>query len=436
MTDQPRLMERMIVAGIGMSSRATREEIGALLDDVLRGLGLSRRDISALATRERFRVDARLLLGAPVVGVTDDQLVASSTPAATRRTVGIEARVAETAALLAVGGGAVLLAPTTRSAHATVAVAAGPGPIGGCVPPAGEHGGDGHRVASALGLDPATVLDLSASMNPFAPDAGAAIRNELDRAGSAAVTSYPDPMASTRILADAIGVDAQRLVLTNGGAEAIALVAAHERVGHVVDPEFSLYARHLERIDPTAPRWRSNPSNPLGELAGAGDRAGVWDEAFYPLATGEWTRGDDAAWRLGSLTKLWSCPGLRLGYVVAPDAHAARAIRDRQPAWAVNGLALAVLPRLLEVTDLPDWQRGVSELRAELVTALRSLGFAVTETSVNWVLVEREGLRSDLAERGVVVRDCASFGLAGVHRVAVPAPDAFDRALAAFAAVA
>ena len=304
------------------------------------------------------------------------------------------------------------------------------------IPLPGQHGGDGQRVAAALGLDPSALVDLSASMNPFAPDVGELIRDELDRVGTTALTSYPDQSASARVLADAVGVDAERLVLTNGGAEAIALVAAHERVGHVLDPEFSLYTRHLERTDPSAPRWRSNPSNPLGVLAAAEDTAGVWDEAFYPLATGEWTRGDESSWRLGSLTKLWNCPGLRLGYVIAPDPPAAQAIRDRQPAWAVNGLALALLPHLLDRTDLGGWRDKIGLVRGELVAALGALGFTVVDTSANWVLVDRADLRSELAAHGVVVRDCASFGLHGVHRVAVPAPDMFERVVAAFAAVA
>ena len=75
-------------------------------------------------------------------------------------------------------------------------------------------------------------------------------------------------------------------MLTNGGSEAIALVAAELGEGEVVDPEFSLYRRHLPVVRAGAGRWRSNPSNPLGELAGPSDVAAVWDEAFWPLATG------------------------------------------------------------------------------------------------------------------------------------------------------
>jgi histidinol-phosphate/aromatic aminotransferase/cobyric acid decarboxylase-like protein len=300
------------------------------------------------------------------------------------------------------------------------------------LPATGSHGGDASTIADALGLDPLSMIDLSASMNPFAPDVAALVAPTLGYA----MTRYPNATAATGHLAAAIGIDPDLLVLTNGGAEAIALVAQSMATGHVVAPEFSLYERHLPALDPNAPRWRSNPSNPLGLLATATETAGVWDEAFYPIATGTWTRGDSDSWRLGSLTKLWNCPGLRLGYAIAPTLGAAHDLRNRQPRWAVNGLALAVVGDLLAMTDLAGWSAKIAALRDEFSDALRTLGFAVRPTDVNWVLVERPDLRSALAPHGIVVRDCASFGLPGVHRVALPSQTQFARVVAAFAAVA
>jgi histidinol-phosphate/aromatic aminotransferase/cobyric acid decarboxylase-like protein len=78
----------------------------------------------------------------------------------------------------------------------------------------------------------------------------------------------------------------------------------------------------------------------------------------------------------------------------------------------------------------------VRELRGELAAGLIALGYAVVDTDSNWVLVEATGLRERLAPSGVVVRDCASFGMEGVARVALPPPDALDRVLGAFADVA
>lgn len=282
----------------------------------------------------------------------------------------------------------------------------------------GEHGGDGHRLARALGLDPATVVDLSQSLNPVAPDPTPVLTGALDGA-----RRYPDASAATGALAEHLGVDAARVVVTNGGAEAIALVAADLGTARIVEPEFSLYARHLHAVTPGGPRVRSNPNNPTGRLAAADDRDGaVWDEAFWPLATGTWTRGDadHGAFVVGSLTKVLACPGLRVGYVVAPDDAAADRVRRRQPEWSVNGIAAEAIPALLATVDLPAWAAAIARLRAELAAVLRAHGLAPQPSDANWVLVHAPGLRDRLAPTGVVVRDCASFGLAGWARIGVP----------------
>ncbi|HEV2758163.1 MAG TPA: aminotransferase class I/II-fold pyridoxal phosphate-dependent enzyme [Acidimicrobiales bacterium] len=279
--------------------------------------------------------------------------------------------------------------------------------------PAGVHGGDGARLAAALGVDPAAVLDLSASLNPVAPDAGEVVAKHLD-----AVGRYPDPAAATNALAAAMEVDSDRLLLTNGGSEAIALVAA-ELGGRVEEPDFALYPRGF------GPRWRSNPHNPSGRLAGDDEVAGVWDEAFYPLATGRWTRNDEGVVVVGSLTKLLACPGLRVGYVLAPDGAFIR--RLRQPAWSVNGLAAAALPDLLDSVDLPGWASAVAGLRGRLVDLLRNAGLAPEPSDANFVLVRASGLRARLAPHGVLVRDCASFRLPDHVRIAVPDHDGLIR---------
>ena len=247
-------------------------------------------------------------------------------------------------------------------------------------PRPGPHGGDGDRLAAALGIDRSEVLDLSASLNPVAPDAAPVVGRHLD-----AVGRYPDPGPATAALARAMGKDPDLVVLTNGGAEAIALVASELKVGWVDEPDFSLYRRHLERLNRAAPRWRSNPHNPTGLLAGPGEQAAVWDEAFWPLASGTWTRGDSDAGAvvLGSLTKLLACPGLRVGYVLCPDAPFARRIKARQPQWSVNGLAAGALPALLDTVDLPAWAEAVAALRGDLSAVLRRAGFRPRPSDAN-----------------------------------------------------
>lgn len=358
----------------------------------------------------------------------------------------------------------------------------------GRVPRPGGHGGDGARIAAALGLRPDEVLDLSASLNPVAPPAADVVARHLG-----ALTRYPDPRAATEALADVLDVEPSRVLLTNGGAEAIALVGA-ELGGVVTEPDFSLYPR-----TGTGPRWRSNPHSPSGALhllpaatptgstpAGAHDldrtrsrlpdgsngphsssssaacsvssldpgssssSGTVWDEAFWPLATGTWTRRDfdrgDVV--VGSLTKLFACPGLRVGYVVVPDGSwpidgpaLRRAVVAHQPQWSVGGLVCSALPDLLATADLGGWSEEVDHLRSRLCDLLMAHGLRTEAGAGPWVLAQAAtGLRDRLALQGVVVRDCSSFGRPDAVRIAVPAADhlpRLDRALhAALAAEA
>ena len=270
-------------------------------------------------------------------------------------------------------------------------------------------------MAEALGVDLESILDLSQNLNPFAPDVGAVAVRRLD-----SLSRYPDPSAAACLLAEAVGVESERLVLTNGGAAAVAAVA-REIGGRVrSEPEFGLHPR-----DADGPVWRSDPHNPTGRLAGAGETADVWDEAFYPLATGRWSgSAGRAGVVVGSLTKVFACPGLRLGYVIADDVER---FARHQPEWAVGSLGLAILAELLECADLPGWSRAIAARRSELADVFRRNGWPVGAADAPWVLVRAPGLRERLAPEGIVVRDCASFGMPDHVRVAVPDGPGLDR---------
>lgn len=335
------------------------------------------------------------------------------------------------------------------------------------LPPAGAHGGDGPAVEAALGLPPGSLLDLSQNMNPLAPPVTPVVARHLD-----AVGHYPDDRDATRLLAEALGVDPARVLLTNGGSEAIHLVT--QVLGGAVrsEPEFGLHPRGADDRPPGAtgdtvgpegkgPVWRTDPHSPTGRLAGPDEDAGVWDEAFYALATGSWSAREvrpdrDEAVVVGSLTKTFACPGLRLGYVVGPEGEVATLapeelmarLRTAQPHWSVSALSLAVLPDLLESADLPAWAAGIATLRGELVGVLETAGLRVEAGDAPWVLVRESdgsgpdgsgpdgsgaGLRELLAPRGVLVRDCTSFGMPGVVRMAVPGPEGVARVAGALA---
>lgn len=309
------------------------------------------------------------------------------------------------------------------------------------IPPPGQHGGDGAKIAAALGVEPDEVLDLSASLNPFAPDVAELASKQL---GS--LRRYPDVDRAERVAAELVGVSSEAMVLTAGGAQAIALVAEHLGEGWVDEPDFSLYRRHLDRLQPDAPRWRSDPHSPTGLLAhdlddatgpsavGADGNASasnravtVWDEAFLPLSAGVWTRRR-RGWAVGSFTKAFACPGLRLGYVIAPSSEVADELRRRRPLWAVGGIACSLLPQLAARADPPGWTERIAKARYATCDVLRAHGWDPLPSDAPWVLVPgARGLREALARQAVVVRDCSSFGLPDHVRIAVPDDRGLER---------
>jgi threonine-phosphate decarboxylase len=125
---------------------------------------------------------------------------------------------------------------------------------------------------------------------------------------------------------------------------------------------------------------------------------------------------------------LFACPGLRVGYVLAPDETVACHIDARRPEWSVNALACAVVPHLVEHAALAEWSVAVRELRTHLVALLRTHGLETLPSEANFVLVPAAaGLRDHLARRAVLVRDTASFGRPGGVRVAVPDDAGLER---------
>jgi histidinol-phosphate/aromatic aminotransferase/cobyric acid decarboxylase-like protein len=95
-------------------------------------------------------------------------------------------------------------------------------------------------------------------------------------------------------------------------------------------------------------------------------------------------------------------------------------LRAHQPEWSLNGLAADSLPDLLAQLDLQHDAALIRDLRAQLADLLVSHGLVVRPSDANWLLVDAPGLREALAPTGVIVRDCASFGLVGVARIAIP----------------
>jgi histidinol-phosphate aminotransferase len=252
----------------------------------------------------------------------------------------------------------------------------------------------------------------------------------------------------------------------NGAAEAFWLLAATllPRRAIVVHPTFTepevalrAHGRPVERVlrdprdfslDPDAiPKDADlvvvgNPNNPTGNLDPARILEGlarpgrvlVVDEAFMEFSTGE---PESLAHRsdlpglvvVRSLTKAWSLPGLRAGYLIGEADLVATLAAMRQP-WAVNSLACAALAFCAADRATP---RRVAEevaaAREALVEALARLpGVRTWPSAANFVLIrvpDGPAVRTALLARGIAVRRADTFpGLGPDHlRLAVRGAD-------------
>jgi histidinol-phosphate/aromatic aminotransferase/cobyric acid decarboxylase-like protein len=338
------------------------------------------------------------------------------------------------------------------------------------------HGGPAPAELEALGLRPEDVLDFSVSTNPYGPTPAM-----LEAIRRAPLAVYPDPAAllARRILGAHLGVPAAQLALGNGAADLLwGLARALVRPGDpvlVVEPTFSEFRSAARAAGGTMVEWRAQEPDFAIDVAAVADRAQacraavlylcapnvptgaavpagalvtlaaalprtqiVLDQSFLLLSERFDDLGaplPDNVVRVRSLTKEHNVPGLRVGYVVAPEETLAR-LEAQRPAWSASAPAqAAVIASCEEGAFVAASRARLQGDRDRLVGALRALGLSPTPSSANFFLLRvgaaDELRRRLLAEHGVLVRDCTSFGLpAHIRLAARPAADG-ERLLAA-----
>lgn len=337
------------------------------------------------------------------------------------------------------------------------------------------HGGATAAELAAARARGVELLDLSANLNPYGPHPAV-----LAAAAATDVRRYPEPDSATlrRAWAQHYGVAPAEVLAGNGSSELIYLVCRALGTGGrclVFGPTFGEYTagaraagmavveapypggpanrhvdpvRFVEEVRPDL-AFLCNPNNPTGELctaaqvgeiAAAVGRVGgrlVVDEAYQPFA---WPEDERCApvgnvLVLRSLTKLHAVPGLRIGFMLGDERDVA-AVEAQQPPWAVGAPAAAAAMAALELEAFcRESAQRIAATRGALFDALDQAGFAVRPSLANFVLVDvGDGarFRRALLERsGIVVRDCASFGLASCVRVAVPHERDLERVIRA-----
>jgi len=329
------------------------------------------------------------------------------------------------------------------------------------------------EVARELGIDPDDLVKLSSNENPFGPSPAAvdAIRAGAEHASSYPKTSHTDLKAK---IADHVGVADEQVWLAPSGDAALdylarAVIDPGQRV-LVPTPGFAYYpmsARYhhgevdeyelhkgedfvqtpgtvLDAYDGHRAVYVTSPHNPTGsemrleDLRTVAEETGeetlvVFDEAYVefsgaPSAVGLLGDRDDVA-VLRTFSKAYGLAGMRIGYAVVPEAWANAYARVNTP-FGVTELScragLAALDDDDHVEKTVETARWAREYMRDHLTA------RTWESGGNFVLVEvgdAAAVAEACRQRGVIIRDCSSFGLPECVRITCGTREGTKRAV-------
>jgi len=342
--------------------------------------------------------------------------------------------------------------------------------------PLDQHGALDYIELTRLGIVPDEIIDFSVNSNPFGPSP--AVREALWRA---VIERYPDreSLALRKALAENFSIDPAQLLVGNGTAELLWLVAiAFVRPGDralVLKPTFGEYARSValmgarvesiwakeennftfnpetihEALEAATPRlvFICNPNNPtgtalpaerIGELAAAHPNTlFVIDEAYIQFVPGLRScisLNLPNLILLRSMTKDYALAGLRLGFA-AGQPNLIEALAKVRPPWNVNAVAQeAGLAALMDEAHLSQSMAHLHAAKMDFLTGLHILGLHPVPSATHYFIIKVgnavEFRRRLLAYR-IQVRDCSSFGLPNYIRIATRKPDENARLLLA-----
>ncbi|MEF8773736.1 MAG: histidinol-phosphate transaminase [Halobacteriales archaeon] len=333
-----------------------------------------------------------------------------------------------------------------------------------------EAGGGVEEVARELGVDPADLIKLASNENPLGPSP-AAVEAIREHAGS--VDAYPKAAATDlrAALADHWEVDPAQVWLGNGGDGVLdtvsrALLEPGDGV-LVPDPGFAYYgmsARYhhgevteyrlskaddfayvaeqvLDAYDGERIVHLTTPHNPTGAELSLADVERIAEETAKETlvavdeAYGEFTdresavslvadRDDVAVVR--TFSKVYGLAGLRLGYGIVPAEWADAYAYVNTPFSAGELSARAGLAALDDREHVERTVAVVEWAREYLADAVDAPTYP---SGGNFVLVDvadadageydtpAAAVAEEMQRRGVIVRDCTSFGLPGSIRV-------------------
>jgi len=299
------------------------------------------------------------------------------------------------------------------------------------------HGGGVESAASNWQCHVADILDLSTGLHPAGPPKWlkAWMAEHVSLAGH-----YPEihgEPARSR-LAEEFGVSPEQVLIT-AGAQAVIEVIFHAMKWQSMAICVPCYSEPIrcakrsgcrvhtieagDRFPAVDAWWWTSPNNPFGNAEAFPEGlSGVLDESYMSFTERRTAKVIPDVIRLGSLTKTFCIPGLRLGYVIA-DVATIQTLKAWLPPWPASTLALHLLPELLPEADKRDAQIAVT--RQRLTRLLTKQGWDCYPSQASFVLARPAATVPDFSVQKILVREFPEWPqLKGWIRFGLPGDEA------------
>ncbi|MCQ1537095.1 histidinol-phosphate transaminase [Methanosarcina sp. KYL-1] len=335
------------------------------------------------------------------------------------------------------------------------------------------------EIASAYGLDPASIIKLGSNENPLGPSQKA-VQALVEAAPGANIYPSADARELREALSVYTGFPVRNLVASGPGMDGLLdglcriMIEKGDEVvvptptfayyelparacgGKPVfvgrNPDFSLDPEKVLEAESSRTKiiFLCSPNNPSGNLLPEADlrriventKALVFvDEAYVEFADENLAgliREYDNLVVGRTFSKVFGLAGLRLGYGIMPEWLAKEYLRAATP-FSVSLPALRA--GVAALSDAEHLQKSIELAREGRKYLIEKIPFRVYPSQANFVLVDVSPLKSkavteSLMRKGIIVRPCDSFREAGdtFIRVTVGTPAQNKKVVAAFEA--
>ena len=316
--------------------------------------------------------------------------------------------------------------------------------------------------------------DFSVNINPL--DCRSIVKEIMDES-EGKVCNYPDPFqrefreaiaafegvsvkevfggsgASELFLSLVALIDPKKVMLPSpcfvGYEHALSIIHGCETVYYQLEEEkdfildrIFLGALEYEAVNGLELLFLTNPNNPTGknisknvldktfEICKKYGVKIIVDECFIRLSDNgcslvSYIKDYDGLFVVNAFTKLFSIPGIRVGYVISNSNNIER-LPNYMPEWNLSVVAQTagiICSKYLKDSKFEDESKQViRDEREYLINELRNMGYKVYESDTSFILIYSDtDICEYLKEKKVLIRDCSNYkGLKkGFYRIAV-----------------